>query len=225
LRLLSFFLIFIGASGCNLLEPGKDLEKKEQRLQLNYVAWACDCPNWMFANSPGKADDIDCESDTLCLEIEPVHDSLTIPDYYWSNPCFSRTFIFTGRFYKDKQKFSGNDRTIRARTFRYSKYEYLPTAQQKWNDAHFRIKDQQAYKLIYSHPFVVQYLSQKEHKNSYIEHTDCPDKADPFYYYELVDNAEAEGLVVEEKLRLNPENGEFALYNSKTKRYEKLAKN
>jgi hypothetical protein len=110
-------------SSCSNFNADK-LEGKEQTLELEYIAWACDCANW------AKPEDIDKYSDedtlvVLSVFIEPAQKSLTLPDTLGYNGDIIK---FTGQFYKDKgfpKDYESYEEPEEAKVFRYAKYEVV----------------------------------------------------------------------------------------------------
>lgn len=103
------------------------LSDKTTTLDAVYVAWACDCPNWLsvqhYTEQPGyEAQAADC------FYIEAASEDNKLPD----NLNFStRTRIrFTGKFYIDKgipadYRGMGDFKPEHARVFRYENYDIL----------------------------------------------------------------------------------------------------
>ena len=102
-------------------------EKKEQTLELTYIAWACDCANWASPDDIRKYNDNRLEDH--CIYIEPANEKLELPDRLQNNNVVVR---FTGKFYKRKG-FPKGYRSIEqpepARVFRYTKYEIVKPKQ------------------------------------------------------------------------------------------------
>jgi hypothetical protein len=103
------------------------LSDKTETIEAVYVAWACDCPNWLsvhhYTEQPGY------EAETAdCFYVEAGNEENQLP----SNLIFStRTRIrFTGKFYIDKgipedYRAVGDFKPKHARVFRYDSYELL----------------------------------------------------------------------------------------------------
>ncbi len=123
------FLLLIGISPCILSIPyfnhpsfktSKELTGKKEKIELQYVAWSCYCPRWIY---PGQMQ-LAAEVDSLCMHVEPISDSIAIPDslLYSGN-----IFRFTGEFYRDHQYGGGIEDGGRAKTFRYEQYQLIDT--------------------------------------------------------------------------------------------------
>lgn len=102
------------------------IEKKEQTIELSYIAWACDCANWATIDDIRKYNDSD--GDTLAdlsIFIEPAVPSLILPDTLGFDGDIVK---FTGHFYKEKgipKGYSSDENPDKARVFRYTKYQVI----------------------------------------------------------------------------------------------------
>jgi hypothetical protein len=103
----------------------KSLEDTIQTLDLEYVAWACQCANWTTPSDINKYKDTGKLSDHSIF-IEPADSSLVLPDTL----AYSGDLIkFTGQFYKEKgypKNYERTEETVdKARVFRYKKYQVV----------------------------------------------------------------------------------------------------
>jgi len=103
----------------------KSLEDTIQTLDLEYVAWACQCANWTMPSDIDKYKDTGKLSDHSIF-IEPADSSLVLPDTL----AYSGDLIkFTGQFYKEKgypKNYERTEETVdKARVFRYKKYKVV----------------------------------------------------------------------------------------------------
>ena len=130
------FIVAIPFFESPIYKPNKDLIDKFETIELEYVAWACYCPRWVYPDELEAA----IENDSLCMHIEPAFDSIAIPDslFYSGN-----LFRFKGQFYKEKQYGEDIEDGGLAKTFRYTEYELIDTAG-IWTK---KIKDEINYEL------------------------------------------------------------------------------
>src|SRR6188508_2513966 len=101
------------------------LEEKIQTIELSYIAWGCDCANWATIADIKKYNDSGDSLADLSVFIEPVGDSLILPDTLGYN---GDRIQFTGQFYKSKgfpKGYSSNEMPDKSRVFRYTKYKVI----------------------------------------------------------------------------------------------------
>lgn len=121
--LLLFSLLTV--IGCSSDTKG-DLEVEVQTIELQYIAWACDCANW------ASPEDIELfhhnEEDTLaklCVFVEPAPGVEELPD----SISYPRDLVrFTGRFYSGKgfpDSYHSFQDPAPARVFQYTDFEVL----------------------------------------------------------------------------------------------------
>jgi hypothetical protein len=101
------------------------LEDTVRTLDLSYVAWACQCANWVKASEHEqyqKSGGLGVRS----MFVEPAEGTLNLPDTIGYTGDVIR---FTGQFYKDKgypKNFPITEmKPEKAKVFRYTKYEIL----------------------------------------------------------------------------------------------------
>jgi hypothetical protein len=101
------------------------LERKVQRLELEYIVWGCACANWIT-----PADRIKYDTNGLadhCIFIEPADSSLELPDGTFQ---FDKENIrVTGQFYVRKDYPKGTiemeEHLDKAKVFRFTKIEVI----------------------------------------------------------------------------------------------------
>jgi hypothetical protein len=101
------------------------LERKVQRLELEYIVWGCACANWIT-----PADRIKYDTNGLadhCIFIEPADSSLELPDSTFQ---FDKENIrVTGQFYVRKDYPKGTiemeEHLDKAKVFRFTKIEVI----------------------------------------------------------------------------------------------------
>ena len=103
----------------------KDLEDTTLTLDLEYIAWACQCAEWATPSDIEKHQDTGKLSEHSIF-IEPVDTSLQLPDTLGYSGDLIR---FTGRFYKDKgypKHYPKTEMQVdKAKVFQYSNYKIL----------------------------------------------------------------------------------------------------
>lgn len=117
-----------------LFSCANHLEEKEQTIELEYIAWGCDCANWA---QPADIVTYQEAADTLAKRsvfIEPAVASLELPDTLG----FSGDIIaFTGSFYQRKgfpKGYSSGEHPDRARVFRYTSFKILESRYKGYKD-------------------------------------------------------------------------------------------
>lgn len=100
------------------------LEDSIITVNLSYIMWACECPNWAITENLNQYQ----ENGTLgmeCFYIEPASVELTLPDTIG----YHDEVLFTGQFYKE-QGYPKNYRKTeqdasKAKVFRYTSYKII----------------------------------------------------------------------------------------------------
>lgn len=120
-----FPFIFLLPLGYNYLQLDK-LQETEQTVELSYIAWACDCADWVIPEHAKKYyDNINDTLAKLSMYIEPENDKLKLPDSFYVS---GNKIKFTGKFYKEKKfpkHYFSAELPGRAKVFRYTKYEIV----------------------------------------------------------------------------------------------------
>lgn len=102
-----------------------DLEDSIQTLELQYIAWACQCANWATPAEINLYQDMDKLSDHSIF-IEPQNENLGLPDTLG----YSGDLIqFVGQFYKTKgypKNYPKTEMEVdKAKVFRYTSYKVV----------------------------------------------------------------------------------------------------
>jgi hypothetical protein len=112
----------------------RELGDTVQTLDLRYVAWACQCANWVKVNEHGKYQ----EGGRLAersIFVEPADSTLNLPDTIGYSGDVIR---FTGQFYKDKGYPKNYPVTEmnpeKANVFRYTEYKILSSGYLNFKD-------------------------------------------------------------------------------------------
>ncbi len=101
------------------------LSRKQETIEVIYIAWACDCANWFplsaQSNYPIRAQD--------CVFIDPASPALTVPDTFWQGEYGPKKLRLTGEFYLE-EGIPGNyqmqfQKPDRAKVFRYREMEII----------------------------------------------------------------------------------------------------
>ena len=101
------------------------LENKIITVDLFYIAWACDCANWIEEDNYEKYSDQDNMAENSIF-LEPADSNLILPDTLG----YSADIIkFTGQFYTEKGYPKTYPRSEQnpepARVFRYTNYKVI----------------------------------------------------------------------------------------------------
>lgn len=101
----------------------KKLEPEKKTVELEYLAWACDCANW------AKPADIEKYSGNQLADknifVEPADDSVKLPDSIGYN---GDVVKFVGQFYQQKgypKNYKSMERPKKAKVFRYTEYKVV----------------------------------------------------------------------------------------------------
>lgn len=134
--ILLFLIVFVFVSCSDSEKSDKDkieyypkttftLEDSVQTLNLTYLVWGCECPNWAITENLYR----DQEDGTLAMKsiyIEPASDDLILPDTIGYN---GDEVLFTGQFYIEKGYPKNYRKTEqdpgKSRVFRYTKYKIV----------------------------------------------------------------------------------------------------
>ena len=110
------------------------LNEKIEAIELTYIAWACDCANWVTEEDLNKyGDNIENALASQSIFIEPENQILELSDTLGYNNDLIR---FTGQFYSKKgfpKGYKSFENPKKARIFRYSGYEILKS---NYRDSH-----------------------------------------------------------------------------------------
>ena len=113
-----------------LFDRPSNLNGKTEIIEVIYVNWACDCPDFIetkyFKNHPEYE-----TKDDDCIFIEPSKSELTIPDIYYSKSHFEKKLRLEGQFYQNKgipksyEMKTVGEKPMKAKVFRYDKMEII----------------------------------------------------------------------------------------------------
>lgn len=111
------------------------LEGEIQTLELNYIAWACDCANWAKNEDLEKySGNIDNILAKQSIFIEPATRTLELLDTLgYSNDIIK----FTGQFYNKKgfpKDYHSFQEPEESRVFRYISYEVVESNYKNYQD-------------------------------------------------------------------------------------------
>ncbi len=102
----------------------KKYETEKQTLELEYIAWACDCANWAKSEDIQKYSDYDQLADS-CIYVEPATDAIKLPDSLGFNGDIVQ---FVGQFYTYRgypKFYKSIEWTKKAKVFRYTEYKVI----------------------------------------------------------------------------------------------------
>ncbi len=115
-----------------VLSKQNSLSKKEEIIELRYIAWACDCANWATEEDLEKySGNFDDSLAYHSIFIEPANQSLALPDTLnYGNDVIR----FTGQFYTKRgfpKGYKSHQDPDKARVFRYDTYEVIESNYRK----------------------------------------------------------------------------------------------
>lgn len=137
ITLILFYLtIFISACGLignnrkvNYSDYPKELSSKIDTIEVTYIAWACDCANWLpthYLDNPLYQDSV---FDHQCIFLEAKSEELMIPDEYRKGGNTNKIRL-VGSYYmdegisKDYMQITPS-KPDKAKVFKYSKIEII----------------------------------------------------------------------------------------------------
>lgn len=104
----------------------KNLEAKVQTVRFHYMAYACDCAQWVTAGDIAKYQDDQAEKlDANSVFIEPADPALTVPD---TIGVMGDIILLTGQYYVEKgfpKNYRSEQPVDKARVFRYTAYKII----------------------------------------------------------------------------------------------------
>lgn len=101
------------------------LEKEEQTIDLMYIAFACECANWVPTDKVQYLDNPLLDPSDYSIFIEPAYTNLVLPDTLGYN---GDIICFTGQFYQQKgfpKGYKSYQYPEKARVFRYTDYKII----------------------------------------------------------------------------------------------------
>jgi len=119
-------LLLLVFTQCNNSYPRK-LSGVEQTIEVKYINWACDCPDFVEVKFYDRED-----MAVYCFYIEAAKFDLKLPDSFYSdNNYLSKRLRLTGQFYLDEgisrtyEWKTSKDKIDKGRVFRYDKIEVI----------------------------------------------------------------------------------------------------
>ncbi|SHF73893.1 hypothetical protein SAMN05444377_11754 [Flavobacterium fontis] len=115
--LLSFFFL-----AC---EKKQNTNLQKKKIKLQYVAWACECPNWVTLKDIAEIEDENSLA-KKSIFIEAETEDKELPE---TLGCNGDIIEFTGNFYPDlgypKNYIKTKQKVDKARVFKYSEYKVI----------------------------------------------------------------------------------------------------
>ena len=109
------------------------LDGKIRKIQLERIAYACDCADWARPEDIEKYNGSDT-LEKLNVYIEPADSSLILPDTLGYS---SDIIEFTGQYYKEMgfpKGYKSEEMPDKARIFRYTKYRIIKSNYREYHD-------------------------------------------------------------------------------------------
>ena len=108
-----------------LPDPTNTLEKKVQKLELEYILWGCACANWVTLSDYKKYSDSGLA--THCIFIEPADTTKNFPDSIFQFD--KNNLLVIGQFYikedYPKGTFETEEKLEKAKVFRYTSLKVI----------------------------------------------------------------------------------------------------
>lgn len=112
------------------------LNERIEKIELTYIAWACDCANWATKDDLKKyAENIGDSLANRSIFIEPANKSIKIPDTLGYSGDIIR---FVGQFYNKKgfpKGYVSFEDPNESRIFRYTDYEVLKSNYREYKES------------------------------------------------------------------------------------------
>ncbi len=122
---LTYIFGLIWLTSCS--DQPTQLSGKTETLEVSYINWACDCPD--FIDRKYYKDNPDYEAkEEDCIFIEPLDNDKKIPQEYYEKGHFKYYLKLRGQFYEDKGVPNSYDlktpeKTKKGKVFRYDSFE------------------------------------------------------------------------------------------------------
>ena len=103
-----------------------NLSGKEETIEVSYIRWACDCPNWIETKYYKKNPEYEAKAED-CIFIEAANPDSAIPEDFDEH---KYRLKLKGQFYIDQgiskdYSLKTPEKPQRAKVFRYESYELL----------------------------------------------------------------------------------------------------
>lgn len=124
MKIITLNFIVLLLMGCSNFR-NKELEANTQNIELEYIAWACDCANWVTPIDIKKFSDKEDSLVQRSVFIEPADTALNLPDSLGYN---GDRIKFTGQFYINKgypEDYKSEQKPEKAKVFRYTAYKVI----------------------------------------------------------------------------------------------------
>ncbi len=112
-----------------IFDRPSNLNEKIETIEVLYMNWACDCPNFIETKYYKNKPDYEVKEKD-CIFIEPANSALKVPDSFYSNDHFEKKLRLTGQFYQTEgipktYEQKTPEKPERAKVFHYSKLEII----------------------------------------------------------------------------------------------------
>ena len=124
MKIIALIFIVLLVMGCSNFQ-NKELEGNTQTIELEYIAWACDCANWATPKDIKKFSDKEDSLFQKSVFIEPADKALQLPDTLGYN---GDRIQFTGQFYVNKgypEDYESEQEPEKTKVFRYTTYKVI----------------------------------------------------------------------------------------------------
>jgi hypothetical protein len=136
------FTVFLVMECSNFQTKG--LESNTETIELECIAWACDCANWATPKDIEKFSDKEDSLFQRSVFIEPADKALQLPDTLGYN---GDRIQFTGQFYVKKgypEDYESEQKPEKAKVFRYTAYEVIKSNHKEIKEELSRLDSKQS---------------------------------------------------------------------------------
>jgi hypothetical protein len=122
-------VLFMSFALASCTSAPANLSDKTEVIEVFYVNWACDCPDFAEANSNTQNPDYEIREED-CFYIEAAHPDSAVPQAFYDSLHFDYRLKLRGSFYKDvgvpaDYEAKTPERPEKGRVFRYTEYELV----------------------------------------------------------------------------------------------------
>lgn len=123
----AYVMLFFFLSSCT--SAPSNLSDNSETIELDYINWACDCPDFAEANSNTQNPDYEIREED-CFYIEAARPDSAVPQAFYDSLHFDYRLKLHGSFYKDvvvpaDYEAKTPERPEKGRVFRYTEYELV----------------------------------------------------------------------------------------------------
>src|ERR1700741_3669984 len=99
--LIPIYIFIIFFVSCSNEKPPEKLSGKTETIEVSYINWACDCPDFIETKYSDSGIEFE-QKEKYCIYIEPASNNLKIPEDFYNEQHFKYYLKLTGQYYTDK---------------------------------------------------------------------------------------------------------------------------